>query len=131
LNSIGSSRKKKGKPRSTLFGFLKLQRRKTRKIRTSLPLAAGHRGRRRRGGERLEGSPEGRVKEGRGWGLSPPRAVSTGKSRGSFFLERQEDEGDVLLGLAHSVATTRDDVVDDQRTTKRIGGIRNQFSLFK
>jgi hypothetical protein len=53
-------------PRSTLFEWLMLQKNKEENDRTSLPLAAGHRGRRRWGGERPEGLPEMRVTEGRG-----------------------------------------------------------------
>jgi hypothetical protein len=64
-------------PRSTLFERLTLQANEREKIRTSLSLIAGHHGRRRWGGERPEGLPEVRIKEGRGLGFSPRRAVST------------------------------------------------------
>jgi hypothetical protein len=62
-----TGRKKRNRdPRSTLFERLNLQTNKREKIRTSLPLASGHNGRRRQGGGRPEGLPEVRVKEGRG-----------------------------------------------------------------
>jgi hypothetical protein len=64
-------------PRSTLFERLTLQANEREKIQTSLPLAAGHHGRRRWGGERPKVLSEVRIKEGRGLGFSPRRTVST------------------------------------------------------
>jgi flagellar basal body rod protein FlgB len=69
MDTIG--RKKNKNPRYTLFEKTIPHANEREKSRTSLSLAAGHRGHQRRGGERLEGLPEGRVKEERGWGLSP------------------------------------------------------------
>jgi hypothetical protein len=79
--------KRNTNPKSTLFERLILQTNKREKIRTSLPLSAGHHGRRRRGGERPEGLPEVRIKEGRGLGFSPQRAVSTEEKRDTRFID--------------------------------------------
>jgi hypothetical protein len=65
MDTTGSE-KRNTNPKSTLFERLILQTNKREKIRTSLPLSTGHHGRRRRGGERPEGLPEVRIKEGRG-----------------------------------------------------------------
>jgi hypothetical protein len=57
-------------PRSTLFDRLNLQKSKGENGRTS-PLAAGHRGHRRRGGDKPEGLSKMRVKEeGRDRGIA-------------------------------------------------------------
>jgi hypothetical protein len=68
------TKREKRNPRSTLFEKLILQENNWENDRTSLPLTAGHRGRRRRGGERPEGLPERRVREGR----DGDRGIATG-----------------------------------------------------
>jgi hypothetical protein len=74
------TKREKRNPRSTLFEKLILKENNRENDRTSLPLTAGHHGRRRRGGERPEGLPERRVREGRGGdrGIATV-AVSTGE----------------------------------------------------
>jgi hypothetical protein len=74
------TKREKRNPKSTLFEKLILKKNSRENDRTSLPLAVGHRGRRRRGGERPEGLPERRVREGRGGdrGITTV-AVSTGE----------------------------------------------------
>jgi hypothetical protein len=76
------TKREKRNPRSTLFEKLILKENNWENYRTSLPLTTGHRGRRRRGGERPEELPErGLGRDGMGIGESPQGQSPQGQSR--------------------------------------------------